>query len=79
MSFTGEEQAIARYNKSLSKAYKSGVQESLVSGLGFGTLMCILFCTYGFAFWFGGKMILEKGYTAGNVINVIFAVVISSL
>ncbi|XWS53429.1 hypothetical protein CRYUN_Cryun10bG0001100 [Craigia yunnanensis] len=78
-SFTGEKQAIARYNKSLSKAYKSGVQESLAAGLGFGTLMCILFCTYGFAFWFGGKMILEKGYTAGNVINVIFAVVISSL
>ncbi|XVF38984.1 hypothetical protein REPUB_Repub20aG0149800 [Reevesia pubescens] len=78
-SFTGEKQAIARYNKSLSRAYKSGVQESLAAGLGFGTLMCILFCTYGFAFWFGGKMILEKGYTAGKVINVIFAVVISSL
>ncbi|XVF66026.1 hypothetical protein PTKIN_Ptkin10aG0001300 [Pterospermum kingtungense] len=79
VSFTGEKQAIAKYNKSLSKAYKSEVQESLATGLGFGTLMCILFCTYGFAFWFGGKMILEKGYTAGNVINVIFAVVISSL
>ncbi|XP_022761297.1 ABC transporter B family member 11-like [Durio zibethinus] len=79
VSFTGEKQAIARYNKSLSKAYKSGIQECLAVGLGFGTLMCILFCTYGFAFWFGGKMILEKGYTAGKVINVIFAVVISSL
>ncbi|KAE8733144.1 ABC transporter B family member 12 [Hibiscus syriacus] len=78
-SFAGEKQAIAKYNKSLSRAYKAGVQESLVSGLGFGTLMCILFCSYGFAFWYGGKMILEKGYTAGTVINVIFAVVISSL
>ncbi|KAK8985978.1 hypothetical protein V6N11_037697 [Hibiscus sabdariffa] len=74
-----EKQAMAKYNKSLSGAYKSGVQESLVSGLGLGTLMCILFCSYGFAFWYGGKTILDKGYTAGTVINVIFAVVISSL
>ncbi|KAK8558004.1 hypothetical protein V6N13_050354 [Hibiscus sabdariffa] len=78
-SFAGERQAIAKYNKSLAGAYRSGVQESLVSGLGLGTLMCILFCTYGFAFWYGGKTILHKGYTAGTVINVIFAVVISSL
>ncbi|MBA0870024.1 hypothetical protein Goshw_006637 [Gossypium schwendimanii] len=78
-SFAGEKQAIATYNQSLSKAYKWGVRESVVSGVGFGTLMCILFSSYGFAFWYGGKMMLDKGYTAGTVINVIFAVVISSL
>ncbi|MBA0629259.1 hypothetical protein Godav_023844 [Gossypium davidsonii] len=78
-SFAGEKQAIASYNQSLSKAYKWGVRESVVSGVGFGTLMCILFSSYGFAFWYGGKMMLDKGYTAGTVINVIFAVVISSL
>ncbi|WCJ23196.1 ABC transporter B family member 11 [Euphorbia peplus] len=78
-SFTGEKQAIAKYNKSLSKAYESGVQEGLAAGLGFGMLMFILFCSYGFAVWLGGIMVLHKGYTGGKVINVIFALLTGSL
>ncbi|KAL5852913.1 hypothetical protein ACOSQ3_008031 [Xanthoceras sorbifolium] len=78
-SFTGEQQAISNYNKSLIKTYKSGVQEGLVAGLGLGTVMFILFCNYGFAMWFGGKMIIEKGYNGGDVIIVIVSVLIGSL
>lgn len=55
------------------------MQEGLAAGLGFGTLMFILFCSYGFAVWLGGKMILDKGYTGGEVINVIFALLTGSL
>ncbi|XP_020538712.1 ABC transporter B family member 4 isoform X2 [Jatropha curcas] len=78
-SFTGERQAIVKYKKSLTKAYESGVKEGLAAGLGFGSLMFILFCSYGFAVWFGGKMVLDKGYTGGDVINVIFALLTGSL
>ncbi|KAM7521367.1 hypothetical protein LguiA_011269 [Lonicera macranthoides] len=78
-SFTGEKQAVVNYNKSLINAYKSGVHEGLVSGLGFGTLMGIVFLSYGLAVWFGGKMILEKGYTGGQVINVIVALLTGSM
>ncbi|KAI9196906.1 hypothetical protein LWI28_028001 [Acer negundo] len=78
-SFTGEQQAISNYNKSLIKAYKSAVQEGLAAGLGLGTVMFILFCDYGFALWFGGKMIIEKGYKGGDVIIVIVSVLIGSL
>lgn len=78
-SFTGEKQAITKYNNSLTKAYKSGVQEGLASGLGIGAVMLIIFCSYGLAIWYGGKMILEKGYNGGDVINVIFAVLTGSM
>ncbi|EEF43200.1 ABC transporter B family member 21 isoform X1 [Ricinus communis] len=78
-SFTGEKHAVVRYNKSLSRAYDSGVQEGLAAGVGFGTLMFILLCSYGFAVWFGGRMVLEKGYTGGNVLNVIFSLLTGSL
>lgn len=78
-SFSGEKQAVKKYNKSLIKAYQSGVQEGLVVGLGFGMLMFAVFCSYSFAVWFGGKMIIEKGYTGGRVINVVFAVLLGSL
>ncbi|ONI23043.1 hypothetical protein PRUPE_2G166500 [Prunus persica] len=77
-SFTGEKQAIANYNNSLIKAYNSGVQEGLASGFGIGSAMLIMMCSYALAIWFGGKMILEKGYTGGEVINVVSAVLTGS-
>ncbi|XP_077218377.1 ABC transporter B family member 21-like isoform X2 [Tasmannia lanceolata] len=78
-SFTGEKHAIDKYNKSLKAAYKSGVHEGLVAGAGFGSVMFFLYSTYALAMWFGAKMVLEKGYWGGDVINVVFAVLTSSL
>ncbi|KAL3648160.1 ATP-binding cassette, sub-B (MDR TAP), member 4 [Castilleja foliolosa] len=78
-SFTGEKQAVAAYERSLVKAYKSGIQEGWVSGLGFGSVMFIIFGSYALAVWFGGKMILERGYTGGDVLNVIVAVLTGSM
>ncbi|KAH6826593.1 P-glycoprotein 11 [Perilla frutescens var. hirtella] len=78
-SFTGEKRAVADYDKSLVKAYKTGVHEGLATGLGLGSFMFIIFCSYALAIWFGAKMILEKGYTGGDVINVIFAVLTGSM
>ncbi|KAL5182711.1 ABC transporter B family member 11 [Glycine soja] len=77
-SFTGERPAIAKYNQSLTKAYKTGVQEALASGLGFGVLYFVLMCSYGLAVWFGAKMVIEKGYTGGEVVTIIFAVLTGS-
>ncbi|KAA3462385.1 ABC transporter B family member 4-like [Gossypium australe] len=78
-SFTGEKQAISNYNKFLATAYKSGVHEGTAAGLGLGVVLLIIFCSYSLAVWFGGKMILEKGYTGGVVVNVIIAVLTGSM
>ncbi|KAB1228135.1 ABC transporter B family member 4 [Morella rubra] len=78
-SFTGEKLAIANYSKFLVKAYNSGVHEGLASGFGLGIVMLVVFCSYALAIWFGGKMILEKGYTGGEVLNVIIAVLTGSM
>lgn len=77
-SFTGEKQAIAKYDNSLIDAYKTVVKEALASGLGFGSLYLVIICTYGLAVWLGGKMIIEKGYKGGEVVTVIFAVLTGS-
>lgn len=78
-SFTGEKQAVTKYNQFLVNAYKSGVFEGLAAGLGLGTVMFIIFASYALAVWFGAKMILEKGYTGGTVLNVIIAVLTGSM
>ncbi|KAK1437203.1 hypothetical protein QVD17_02991 [Tagetes erecta] len=78
-SFTGEKKAVAAYNKSLIQAYNSSVHEGLVAGLGFGSVISILFGSYAMAIWYGAKMILEKGYTGGDVITVVIAVLTGSM
>ncbi|KAI7983537.1 ABC transporter B family member 11 [Camellia lanceoleosa] len=77
-SFTGERQAVINYNKTLVHAHKSGVQEGLAAGLGFGVVMFVAYCTFSLAIWFGARMILEKGYTGGEVLNVIIVVLTGS-
>ncbi|KAJ4775062.1 ABC transporter B family member 21 [Rhynchospora pubera] len=78
-SFTGEKQAVEKYDKSLKSAYKSGVKEGLAAGLGMGIVMLLMFCGYSLGIWYGAKLILEKGYTGAKVMNVIFAVLTGSL
>ncbi|XP_065863986.1 ABC transporter B family member 4-like isoform X2 [Euphorbia lathyris] len=78
-SFTGEKHAIAKYEQSLTKAYKSGVQESLVAGLGFGVLTFIVFSNYGLATWYGAKLVVDEGYKGGDILTIIFVVLTGSL
>ena len=74
MSFNGEKKAIEMYNKFIKNAYITVVEEGLVSGFGMGSVFCIIFSSYGLAFWYGGKLIIDKGYTGGKIITVLFAV-----
>ena len=78
-SFTGEKQAISNYKKFLATAYNSGVQEGFTAGLGLGIVMLLIFCSYALAIWFGAKMVAEKRYNGGVVINVIVAVLTGSM
>ncbi|KAG2326821.1 hypothetical protein Bca52824_009549 [Brassica carinata] len=75
-SFTGEKQAISNYNKHLVTAYKAGVMDT---GLRLGTLFLVVFCSYALAVWYGGKLILDKGYTGGQVLNIIISVLTGSM
>ncbi|KAL6614679.1 hypothetical protein ACP70R_036949 [Stipagrostis hirtigluma subsp. patula] len=74
VSFNGENKAVAMYNKFIKKAYRTDIEEGLINGFGMGSVLCILFCSYGLAFWYGGKLIVDKGYTGGKIITVLFAV-----
>ncbi|KAI5393784.1 hypothetical protein KIW84_060774 [Lathyrus oleraceus] len=78
-SFTGEKQVVSSYKVFLVDAYKSGVFEGTIAGVGLGTVMFVIFCGYALAVWFGAKMIIEKGYNGGTVINVIIAVLTASM
>ena len=78
-SFTGEKRAIAEYNKAIVGAYKSGVREGVAAGAGFGAVVCVMFCSYALAVWFGSRLILQGHYSGGTVITVIIAVLTGSM
>ncbi|CAA0832375.1 ABC transporter B family member 9 [Striga hermonthica] len=70
-SYTGEKTASEKYDRKLEVAYKSIVKQGLASGFGVGMLVSVIFFTYGLAIWYGGKLILDQGYSGGLVINVV--------
>ncbi|CDY58790.1 BnaA07g38050D [Brassica napus] len=78
-SFTREKQAISSYKELINLAYESTVNQGFSTGLGLGVMFLVFFCSYALAIWFGGEMILRKGYTGGAVINVMVIVVTSSM
>ncbi|EYU28160.1 hypothetical protein ABFS82_13G089300 [Erythranthe guttata] len=76
-SFCGETQAIAKYNKKLEIAYKASAKQGLVSGIGLGSMLLITFTSYAFAVWYGSRLIIDKGYNGGDVVNVILAIMVA--
>ncbi|KAG8385353.1 hypothetical protein BUALT_Bualt03G0034300 [Buddleja alternifolia] len=73
-SYTGEKQATEKYDSKLQIAYASTVKQGLASGSGVGLVMFIFFSTYGLAIWYGARLIIEKGYNGGIVVNVIMSI-----
>nr|QVT92302.1 ABC transporter [Salvia miltiorrhiza] len=73
-SFTGEKQAVDKYDSKLQIAYKAAAKQGLASGTGFGCMLFVVFATYGLAVWYGGKLIITKGYSGGKVVNVIMSI-----
>ncbi|PIN13831.1 Multidrug/pheromone exporter, ABC superfamily [Handroanthus impetiginosus] len=76
-SFCGETRAIAKYKKKLEIAYKATARQGLISGIGVGSMLLITFMCYGFAIWYGSKLIIEKGYNGGDVVNVLIAIMVA--
>ncbi|KAF6172354.1 hypothetical protein GIB67_024976 [Kingdonia uniflora] len=77
-SFTGEKDAIAKYNKSITDAYQSGIYEGVASGLGNGAVMLIIYGSYALALWCGAILIIHRGYTGADVVNVVLAILTGS-
>uniref|UniRef100_A0A0D3EPU9 MDR-like ABC transporter n=1 Tax=Oryza barthii TaxID=65489 RepID=A0A0D3EPU9_9ORYZ len=79
VAFNGEKKAINTYNKFIKKAYESALQQGVINGLGLGSIISVFFSSYGLAVWYGSRLIVERGYNGGIVINVIMAIMISAM
>jgi len=59
-----------RYGKNLVQAKEYGIKKGIISGAGMGFLFLVFFSTYALAFWYGGKLVREEGYTVGRMLIV---------
>ncbi|KAG6543543.1 hypothetical protein Mapa_015037 [Marchantia paleacea] len=78
-SYGGEKKAGEAYDSSLKKAEAAGVQQGLALGLGSGLTLFVMFNTYAMALWYGSRLVADRSVTAGDVIMVIFAVVMGGM
>jgi len=53
--------------------------EGIITGLGVGCVFFVVFCSYSLAFWYGARLIIDKGYTGGQVFNIVFAILTGSM
>ena len=48
-----------RYTAKLQDALKVGLKKGVITGLGVGLLMFVMFGSYALAFWYGSKLIAD--------------------
>lgn len=67
------------YKSKLVKARKAGVKRGVILGLGFGSFMFVLFCTYGLSFWYGGQLVSQHKMDGPTVLVVFFSMIIGAM
>lgn len=59
VAFGGERKEVERYVNELEPTKAAGRLKGIYSGLGSGAMWLVTYCTYGLAFWYGVKLMLD--------------------
>jgi len=78
-AFDGQRRELEKFKVYIDEAYKSGIKKAYATGLGMGSIMAILFCSYGLAFWYGARQVQAGDMSSGDVLTVLFGIVIGSM
>jgi ABC-type multidrug transport system fused ATPase/permease subunit len=78
VAFGGEDTEIKRYCVKLDDAERFGVKKAFVNGVGIGSIDFVIYCVYALAFWYGSTLVPDV-MDAGQVLNVMFAIVIGAM
>ncbi|KAJ3243519.1 hypothetical protein HDU78_000400 [Chytriomyces hyalinus] len=70
-SFSLQARFAVKYDQKLAKAEAADRAGGLTRGIGFGAFMLVMFCTYGLAFWYGSRLVLD-GRMKGQDVLVSF-------
>ncbi|KAL6888373.1 hypothetical protein ACP4OV_009399 [Aristida adscensionis] len=74
-AFSSQEHILCLFNQAQDGPRKESVKRSWVAGLGLGTSMSLLICTYALDYWYGGKLMAEGHITVKEFFQTFFILV----
>ncbi|XP_013418888.1 multidrug resistance protein 1 [Lingula anatina] len=78
-AFGGEKKEVERYSANLQEAQKVGIKKGIISGAGQGMIWIIIFSAFALAFYYGGTLIRNEGFSGGQLLMVFFGVLMGSM
>lgn len=78
-AFNAEKQILQDFSQSLEKPLQLGLRTAHSSGIGFGFSQLVLFCSYALCFWYGAKLVSDGDMNFGDMIQTVFAVLITAV
>ncbi|KAL7752500.1 hypothetical protein RI367_002034 [Sorochytrium milnesiophthora] len=78
-SFSLQDRFKKLYAVQLDKAYQSDLRKGRSIGMGFGSFMGVMFCTYGLAFWYGAQLVIKDEMDGSQVMVVFFAMLMGAM
>nr|CAB3219616.1 multidrug resistance protein 1A-like [Phallusia mammillata] len=78
VAFGGQEKEVERYSKNLEQARSVGIRKGFFAGFSLGSLMLVMFSTYGLAFWYGSTLVIGGTLQVGELLTAFFGVLIGA-
>ncbi|ORY32772.1 P-loop containing nucleoside triphosphate hydrolase protein [Rhizoclosmatium globosum] len=78
-SFSLQSRFADKYDAKLEKAEKADLRGGYTRGIGFGSFMLVMFCTYGLAFWYGSRLVLQGRMPGQDVLVTFFSLMMGSM
>ncbi|KAI8821160.1 P-loop containing nucleoside triphosphate hydrolase protein [Fimicolochytrium jonesii] len=78
-SFSLQSRFQRKYEVELAKAYQADLKKGMGIGAGFGSFMLTLFCTYGLAFWYGSRLVINGEMEGAQVMVVFFSMLMGAM
>lgn len=77
-AFNGQERAIEKFSKLMVSALAVNEKKAWKTGFGFGLFFSLLYGIYALAFWYGSILVNDGKMNGGDILNVIFSVIIGT-
>ena len=71
-AFGAEQHELDRYTVRLEHARKENTKKGLTTGVGIGTTLLIMMCSYGLSFWYGSTLVNVGVMSAEDVVTTFF-------
>ncbi|GFQ04424.1 ABC transporter b family member 11 [Phtheirospermum japonicum] len=72
-SFCAQERIIETYKKKCEGPATNGTRQGLISGIGFGVSICLLYLVYATTFYAGARFVQDKKITTSDIFRVYYA------